>query len=292
LNVLSMSVLALGSSSFAEGGFGHDLPEELVQVIFSHLSGKDLMNGAHVDQQCNSVAHKVDDEHREPYRRVDQATLIAKFGETAAKAMGQSFSRAMFGNSIIIGEPLKRSDGTEWKLDFRDANKTCLDLNPKNKIKSILKEVEEREQRLDALRKKYRLKLERVPDDLSDEEKAEFANILTKPISGCYLPSREELKILEPDLGSAKYSNILPKLGSRLFWSSSVSPWSTVNPWKDFKAYWSLHNPTRWDAFKAYSFYYSSRIGSSDFSDSINFHRSSRSALLHVRCACASAGEI
>jgi hypothetical protein len=64
-------------------------------------------------------------------------------------------------------------------------------------------------------------------DALSAEEKGEFDKILATSIAGCYLPAREEFRILESDFGSQenKYvPQILPKLSNRLFWSSSGTP--------------------------------------------------------------------
>jgi hypothetical protein len=171
------------------------------------------------------------------YRKVMSQELERHFGENAAKRMGRSWRIEMFRHQIAMGEPLTGDDGKEKKLNFEDAKKACLDLNPPHKRNEIEIAFLEREKELDHLRIKHKSKLKAGErDQLSSQEQEEFETVLrNKPIQGCYLLSREEWKQLESDFGiqERKYiPQILPGLKNRWFWSSSGS---------SFDAYYAFH---------------------------------------------------
>ena len=121
--------------------------------------------------------------------------------------MGKSWARETpWGYSMVIGELLQRQDGQEEQLDFEKAKEACLNLNPPEKRAEVQSAFTEREEKLHELRGRYKEKLEyQWPDQLSVEEQVAFNQAYQKhPIPGCYLPSREEWKLLESDFGRQK----------------------------------------------------------------------------------------
>ena len=186
---------------------------------------------ADADYPFGDPTHLVGKPHQKfPYRRVSQEFIRDKFGEEAARRMGISWVREMPGYKMALGEPLVDDDGTERKLGFEAAKKACLDLNlPPKKRVQVESVFLEREEKLDQLRKKHEAKLKSgARDQLTAEEQDEFDRILSShKIDGCYLPSREEWKVMEADFGKQeeKYiPQVLPKLSQRWFWSSSGYP--------------------------------------------------------------------
>jgi hypothetical protein len=168
------------------------------------------------------------------YRKVMSQELERHFGENAAKRMGRSWKREMFGHQVAIGEPLTGDDGEGQNTNFEDAKKACLDLNHTDKRNEIELAFLEREKELDLLRKKHKSKLKYGErDQLSSEEQEEFETVLrNKPIQGCYLLSREEWKQIESDFGKHErryIPQILPSLNNRWFWSSSGNPRNADN---------------------------------------------------------------
>jgi hypothetical protein len=168
------------------------------------------------------------------YRRVSPQELERRFGLKAAQQMGRSWERVMHGHPLFIGEPLMDSNGTERELNFVDAKKACLDLNLPTERAQVESAFREREEKLEPLRSQHESKLKQGERDaLNDGEQREYDAILSShKIPGCYLPSREEWKVLESDFGKQenKYiPQILPKLKNRRFWSSSRYPYDFIS---------------------------------------------------------------
>jgi hypothetical protein len=155
------------------------------------------------------------------YTRVNPAKLREKYGEESAKKMGRSWERVMYGHKIAIGEPLLRENGEELHVPFEEAKKACLELNPEKDREKVKKAFLEREAALDKIRK--------APDLNAAQKEEELKKIHTEmPIPGIYLMSKEEWKIIAGDFSHREnryISQILPKLNSRLFWSSSGVPY-------------------------------------------------------------------
>lgn len=176
------------------------------------------------------------------YTKMSSEVLKEKFGENAAKQMGITWAREMYGRDIAIGEPLVDKDGKTLTFLFGepqvvtpgDAKDACLKLNPPDKRSDIERAFLARENKLHQLRVEYQADLQdRKPDTLSANEKKEFDHILRNySIDGCYLGSREEWKVIEADFGrhEKRYvRQILKKLkgpyfGGEKFFSSSVYP--------------------------------------------------------------------
>ncbi len=196
-----------------------------------------------------------------PYRRVSRDLIQKKFGDEAARRMGISWSREMpWGYQMVLGEPLLDEKGETKKLNFEKAKEECLNLNSTENRDKVQTAFLQREEELKKLRDIYKSELNVVNPSL--DVKGAFDKVYqSHPISGCYLPSREEWKVLESDFGAHenKYiSQILPKLHSRAFSSSSDHP-------EDEK----------------YSYYFNSTTGK------VQVH--SREVGMFVRCVCSAA---
>ncbi len=153
------------------------------------------------------------------YTRVSPEKLAERYGLNAAKNMGRSWSREMFGRQLIIGEPLLGESGQELQKNFDDAREACISLNPFEQRKAVREALQKREAALDAARKAR-------PNDL--EQKIAVIHS-ANPIPGVYLMSKEQWGVIECDLGyrEQKYvPQILPKLKNRFFWSASGRPQS------------------------------------------------------------------
>ncbi len=156
------------------------------------------------------------------YERVSREVIAKNFGPIAAKKMGRTWRRR--GGFLAIGEPLVDSTGKEVTAHFESALRACLSLNPLSQREGVERQLRERESKLDTYRK------------FSYSSRKEMEAVLRgihrrMPISGCYLMSREEWKVLEDDFdlgggeGERQYlPQIFPHLGNRWFWSSSEFP--------------------------------------------------------------------
>lgn len=150
------------------------------------------------------------------YTRVSPQKLAEKYGAAAAKKMGRSWSREMFGRQVIIGEPLVDESGTELYMNFSDAREACINLNSPEQRTAVRDALQKREAALNAVRKSN-------PADLEKQIKEIYS---AHPIPGIYLMSKDEGNVIEDDLGyrEGKYvPQILPKMKMRYFWSSSCN---------------------------------------------------------------------
>jgi hypothetical protein len=156
------------------------------------------------------------------YERVSPDEVEKRFGPVAAQKMRRTWRRQ--GSDLAIGEPLVDQSGKELSFHFESAFRACLNLNPIEKRDEIEEKLRARDSKLSAFRK------------LSYSSAKEMESTLQAiheqmPISGCYLMSREEWKIIESDLdaggvvGEPRYvPQILPRLQGRWFWTSSEFP--------------------------------------------------------------------
>jgi len=154
------------------------------------------------------------------YTPISGEALRAKLGEAAAKQMGRSLHRKIFGQNVAIGEPLVDAYGQTRRVSFEGAKKACLELNdPKNR-----RDVENA-----ALKRETLLTEIRGSETYSSEEEKERALYdvhFKNPINGCYLMSSEEWGLLKLDAKKHQgqtLQQILPKMDAA-FWSSSPDP--------------------------------------------------------------------
>ncbi len=134
----------------------------------------------------------------------------------AAKKMGRSWMRDVYGHNLAIGEPLMDDRGKELFVDFNGAQKACIELNPPELQKSVERAFNNRETALDAIR-------QNKPDDFTSLGEVHR----THPILGCYLMSREEWTVLQEDFRAREKTyvpQVLPNLANRFFWSATVFP--------------------------------------------------------------------
>lgn len=155
------------------------------------------------------------------YRRVHPDEIESKFGKEAAKQMGRTWERMMFGHPIAIGEPLLDQSGNERELYFESAKKACFDLNqPEEKKKAVMKAFEMREAAV--------MEVMHNVGMFEDDRQKKIAEIYqNNPIPGIYVMSRKEWEVLELDFGSRerKYvPQILPKIYQNEVFTSSKNP--------------------------------------------------------------------
>ncbi len=182
---------------------------------------------ADADHPYGDPTHFVGKPDKEfPYRRASRESIRNKFGEIAASRMGISWTRKMpWGYQMTLGEPLLQENGDEEKLSFKEAKEKCFNLNLPEQREKVKKAFHDREEKIEGHRGEFDIDDDPpiAPDakDISEYVRKVYES---HPIFGCYLPSREELKELESDFGAhdKRYiPQILPKLVSRSFWSSS-----------------------------------------------------------------------
>ncbi len=151
------------------------------------------------------------------YTRVSPERLAEKYGAEAAKKMGRSWMRQMYGHPVIIGEPILNQPGEQYELglNFDQAREACIALNPSEMQFLVRVELQLREDALVKVRREN-------PPDLKERLQEIYR---TYPISGIYLMNKAEWDEIVSDFGFREdryISQILPQLQKK-FWSSSSS---------------------------------------------------------------------